>query len=179
MKVFLTGAPGIGKTTVVQRVVKILKESGLNAGGVYCPEIRIGNFRVGFEIIDLLTGRKGMLSHVNQSDGPRVGRYTVNLQDLSNIGVDALNRALNEADYIIIDEVGSMEFQGKDFQRAVLRVVEGSKPVLGILHWRMSHPIIDVIRARADVEIYEVTSGNRETIPNTVAMQILKEMRTS
>ena len=177
MKIFITGAPGIGKTTVVQRVMELLKEKGLNAGGIYCPEIRINNVRLGFEIVDLFTGRKGILSHVNQQQGPRIGRYKVNLKDLSNIGVDALNRALREADYIIIDEVGPMELQGKDFQGAVLYVVEGPKPVLGILHWKMSHAIIDAIKARKDVKIYEITYKNRETIPNIIAMEILEVMQ--
>ncbi|MCD6089343.1 adenylate kinase, partial [Candidatus Bathyarchaeota archaeon] len=30
---FLTGRPGIGKTTVLLRIVKILKEKGLKVGG--------------------------------------------------------------------------------------------------------------------------------------------------
>jgi nucleoside-triphosphatase THEP1 len=31
--------PGVGKTTVVDRVIALLKEKGLKVGGIYCPEI--------------------------------------------------------------------------------------------------------------------------------------------
>ena len=174
MKIFITGMPSVGKTTVVHKVTAILKERGLKPGGIYCPEIRVNNVRVGFEVIDLLTGDRGTLSHINQNGGPRVGKYRVNIQDLSNIGVEALKRAMGEADYIVIDEIGPMELQGKDFQEAVLTVVEGTKPVLGIIHWKMNHPVIDMIKARKDVKIVEVTLRNRETIPSIIAEEILK-----
>ena len=170
--------PGVGKTTVVQKVIAILKEKGLKVGGIYCPEIRVNNIRVGFEIIDLFTGNRGTLSHIDQDDGPRVGKYRVNIQDLSNIGVKSLNKAIRAADYIVIDEIGPMELQGEDFQEAVKNIVEGTKPVLGIIHWKMNHRLIDRIRARRDVKIVEVTLKNRETIPRIIAEEILKTIRS-
>ena len=147
MKIFITGMPSIGKTTVLQKVIAILKEKGLKVGGISCPEIRVNDIRVGFEIIDLLTRNRGTLSHKDQDTGPRVCKYRVNLQDLSNIGVKGLDRAIKEADYIIIDEIGPMELQGKDFQVAVNNILEGTKPVLGIIHWKMNHWLIDKIKA--------------------------------
>jgi len=169
--------PGVGKTTVVQKVIAILKEKGLKVGGIYCPEIRVNNIRVGFEIIDLLTGNRGTLSHIDQDNGPRVGKYRVNIQDLSNIGVKGLNKAIRTADYIVIDEIGPMELQGEDFQEAVNNIIEGTKPVLGIIHWKMNHRLIDRIRARRDVKIVEVTLKNREIIPRIIAEEILKTIR--
>ena len=166
--------PGVGKTTVVQKVIAILKDKGLKAGGISCPEIRVNDIRVGFEITDLLTGNRGILSRVDRDTGPRVGKYRVNLQDLSNIGVKGLDRAIKEADYIVIDEIGPMELQGKDFQVAVDNILEGTKPVLGIIHWKMNHPLIDRIRARGDVKIVEVTLENRDTIPSMIAKEIFE-----
>ena len=175
MKIFITGMPGVGKTTVVHKVIAALNERGLKVGGIYCPEIRVNNVRVGFEVIDLLTGNRGTLSHIDQDNGPRVGKYRVNIQDLSNIGVKGLNSAIREADYIVIDEIGPMELQGLEFQEAVKNIVEGTKSVLGIIHWKMNHPLIDMIRARGDV--IEVTPKNRETIPSMIAEEILETMR--
>ena len=166
--------PGVGKTTVVHKVIAILKEKGLKVGGIYCPEIRVNNVRVGFEIVDLLTNTRGILSHIDQDNGARVGKYRVNIQDLSNIGVKGLNRAIIEADYVVIDEIGPMELQGEDFQEAVKNIVEGTKPVLGIIHWKMNHRLIDRIRAKEDVKIVEVTLKNREIIPRIIAEEILE-----
>ena len=178
LKIFITGMPGVGKTTVVQKVIAILKEKGLKVGGISCPEIRVNNLRVGFEIIDLLTGNRGTLSHIDQDTGPRVGKYRVNLQDLSNIGVDGLNNAIREVDCIVIDEIGPMELQGEDFQEIVKNIVEGTKPVLGIIHWKMNHWLIDRIKARRDVKIVEVTLKNRDTLPHIIAKEIFETIRS-
>jgi nucleoside-triphosphatase len=178
LKIFITGMPGVGKTTVVQKVIALLEEKGLKVGGISCPEIRVNNIRVGFEIIDLLTGNRGTLSHKDQDTGPRVGKYRVNLQDLSNIGVKGLDGAIKEADYVVIDEIGPMELQGKDFQVAVNSILEGTKPVLGIIHWKMSHWLIDRIKAWEDVKMVEVTLKNRDTIPRIIAEEILKTIRS-
>lgn len=174
MKIFITGMPGVGKTTVAHKIIAILKEKGLKVGGIYCPEIRVNNVRVGFEIIDLLTGNRGILSHIDQKYGPRVGKYRVNIQDLSNIGVEGINKAVREADCIVIDEIGPMELQGEDFQEAVKNIVEGTKPLLGIIHWKMNHWLIDMIRARRDIKIVEVTLKNRETISRLIADEIFE-----
>lgn len=176
MNIFVTGRPGIGKTTVVQRTMQALTELGYEAGGVYCPEIRADVMRVGFEVIDLKTGRKGILAHVNQPDGPRVGRYIVNLHDLSEVGAGAIIRAMEETDYIVIDEVGPMELRSRSFREAVTHAVEGPKPVLGILHHRLQDPLINSIKSRKDTTVYEVTPQNRESLHNIIAEMIAKEI---
>ena len=176
MKLFITGMPGVGKSTIVQNVVSLIRERGYRVGGVSCPEIREGENRVGFDIIDLLSGRRGVLSHVRLSSGPYVGKYHVNLSDLSEVGVTALNNAVSESDIVVIDEVGPMELQGKDFQEAVIRAMESQKPVLGIVHWRIKYPLIERIKGRSDVKIYEVTPQNRDETQAKILEQALKAL---
>ena len=92
-RVAITGQPGVGKTTVCRAVVNRL---GRSAGGMVCSDITEGgggegdsrSRRVGFELLDLQTGVKGVLAHI-RGDGPRVGKYHVNLHDLDRIGVSA------------------------------------------------------------------------------------------
>jgi len=176
VRVFITGPPGIGKTTVLKKVMAKLAEEGLRAGGIYCPEIRRGAQRLGFEVIDLFTGTRGILSHVLQRRGPRIGKYRVNLEDLSRIGVHAINCAVDVADYIVIDEVGPMELQGRDFQLALVKALESAKPVLGVLHWRMQHPLIERIKTIHDVRIYEVTRENRDALPEVLITELQRTL---
>lgn len=56
--ILLTGDPGVGKTTLIQKVVQDL--SG-NAGGFYTKEIRENSRRIGFEIVTF-SGRRGILA---------------------------------------------------------------------------------------------------------------------
>jgi len=48
---FLTGRPGIGKTTVLLRIVEKLKKEGLKVDGLISREVREDGARVGFKII--------------------------------------------------------------------------------------------------------------------------------
>jgi nucleoside-triphosphatase len=66
----LTGAPGVGKITVLIEIVDALKAKGVSVGGMISREVREGNVRVGFEILDLTSGKRGWLAHVNQKSGP-------------------------------------------------------------------------------------------------------------
>lgn len=177
MNIFISGPPGIGKTTVIKKVMTLLKEKGFKAGGMLCPEIRKNGKRLGFEIIDVLTRERGVLSHINQSFGPRIGKYTVNLQDLSRIGVNAIKTAIDQADYIVIDELGPMELQGIDFQQTVTRALNSSKPVLGIVHWKLRHSIIHIIKNRKDVIIKEITLQNRDSIHLFILTTLLKTLK--
>ena len=124
------------------------------------------------KLIDVLTGNRGILAHVLQRSGPRIGKYRINIENLSRIGVLAIKNAVEEADYIVIDEVGPMELQGRDFQLAIMKALENSKPVLGILHWKMRHPIIKSIKAMKGVKIYEVTRENRDKIHEVLIKEI-------
>ncbi|HLC01232.1 MAG TPA: nucleoside-triphosphatase, partial [Candidatus Bathyarchaeia archaeon] len=91
---FITGSPGVGKTTVLTKIINILKEKGYNVGGMISNEVREGGTRVGFEILDLSNQKRGWLAHVNQKIGPMVGKYRVNLENLNNIGAQAITDAI-------------------------------------------------------------------------------------
>jgi len=177
MKIFVTGKPGVGKTSVVQKTIKSLRLLGYIAGGVYCPEIIVNSRRVGFEIINLKTGRRGVLAHINQKKGPRVGRYIVNIEDLDQVGVSAIKNGLESADYIVIDEVGPMELMSRKFENAILSALESPKPVLGVIHYRSQHPIINNIKTFKKTKIYEVTFENRIRLHKKLADDLKRKIK--
>lgn len=173
MKLFITGKPGVGKLTVVQRALLLLTGSGYKAGGIVCPEIRVARHRVGFEIVDLATGRRGTLSHVHGTVGPRVGRYRVNVSELTEVTVGAFKRALKASDVVVVDEIGPMELTSDEFIDAVHRVLQEPIPLLAILHWHMRHPLIRMARASPDHVTFEVTLENRDALPRRIALILI------
>ena len=175
---FLTGRPGIGKTTVLLRIVKILKEKGLKVGGMISREIRRGNSRVGFKLIDLESGREGWLAHVKQPNGPRVGKYRVCMKDLESIGVKAILKAVKEADIIVIDEVGPMEMFSECFKKAVAKALNSEKIVLGTVHYRIKDSFATKIKAKGDIEVIEVTLKNREILPENIVRKVSEDLRS-
>jgi len=174
--VFLTGAPGVGKTTVLSKAVEALQRRGLKPGGMISREVREGGVRVGFELRDLYTGRTGWLSHVRNPTGPQLGRYRVNLKDLEGIGVRAIEEAVAQAEVglVVIDEVGPMELFSAAFREAVRKALRSPKPLVGVLHQRAGDRLIDEIRSNPRVTVLEVTYGNRDTLPESVARLVLE-----
>ncbi len=176
MNIFVTGRAGLGKTTVIRRAVEELDGMGYRHGGICTPEIRVNGARVGFRIIDLATGKSGILAHVNNPSGPKIGHYRVNLYDVQAIGVNAIREAIKNADYIVIDEVGPMELLSKEFRDAVLSAVECPKPVLGALHWKRRDWLLKEVKDKYDVRIHRITPQNRESLHRTLVEEIVKSI---
>jgi nucleoside-triphosphatase len=173
----ITGAPGIGKTTVIMRVAEVLKAQGKLVGGMTSKEQRDGEVRKGFLIQDLSNGDQGWLASVNQPDGPRVGKYRVNLHDLENIGAKAIKEATKSADVIIIDEIGPMELRSLPFKKASQEALNSSKPVIATIHFKAADEFVTDIKNRSDAELIEVTFHNREGLHNLITEKITKTLK--
>ena len=102
--IFITGKPGCGKTTLIKEISKELKPKIF---GFYTEEIREKEKRVGFKI-KTLDKKEGILAHIKFKSKYQVGKYKVNLKDLEEIGVSALEKAIKEKKIVLIDEIGKM-----------------------------------------------------------------------
>lgn len=165
--VFVTGRPGVGKTTLIRSVLDSL---GPCAGGFYTSEIREGGRRVGFAIRDL-RGVEGVLAHVDLESPHRVGRYGVNREDLERVGVRALLDAVGSSELVVMDEIGRMELCSDAFQRAVNVALDSPTPVLGTLQDR-HNAFLDAVRAREDVEIVRITETDRDPMAAVVLEKV-------
>ena len=168
-KILLTGKPGCGKTTLVNKVLDAFPG---DAGGFTTRELRVSGVRVGFEVLTL-DGRKGILAHRDIVSNKRVGKYGVDLRFLEQVAVPEIKETAERGHLVVIDEIGPMELYSRSFQDAVLKVLNQETPILATIVAR-SHPFSDAIKQRKDVDLIEVRPDNRETLVN----QIL-EMMTS
>jgi nucleoside-triphosphatase len=173
----LTGNPGVGKTTVLMKTVDALKAEGYTVGGMVSREVREGGTRVGFEIYDLNSGRRGWLAHVNQKSGPQVGKYHVNIQDLNSVGAEAILAAVENCNVIAIDEIGPMELFSEKFKEATRKALESCKLVVAVVHWKAHDSLLIEARKREDAELIRITYENREKLHEATAEKALKILK--
>jgi nucleoside-triphosphatase len=162
-RILLTGYPGSGKTTVIERLLR--KYPG-TAGGFITQEIREEGRRKGFELVTL-DGRRGTLAHVNLQSGKTVGKYGVDIKTVDSIGVDAVKKSLSTGELVVIDEIGSMEILSDLFCKTVQRVLASEVDLLGTLS-RRSHPFLNEIRDFPDLLLIQVDHTNRDGLPDYV-----------
>ncbi len=159
-KLFLTGDPGCGKTTVLRRVVERLSGT-VPMKGFLTEDLREGGRRVGFQGLTL-DGATFVLAHVDE-DGPlRVGPYGVRVDGLESVGIPSLRPAPGTR-LIVLDEVGKMESFSATFREAVETLLAGDIPVLATV---ASHGVGFVKKIRHDprVQLVRMTRASRDAM---------------
>jgi nucleoside-triphosphatase len=171
MKLLLTGPPGIGKTTVIQ---KVLSGMQVSAGGFYTQEMREHGRRTGFSL-RTLDGKEGVLAHIDYQTGYHVGRYGVDITLFEAIAIPALERALEQKELIVIDEIGNMELFSQRFQEMVLRILDqAERDLLGVIH-QGSVTFEAAIKNKKDVEIITVNKANRDALSALIITRLMRE----
>ena len=171
MALLVTGAPGVGKTTLIRAVLAALRK---RAGGFVTEELREEGKRVGFRVCSL-DGSTAVLAHVRAARGPRVGRYQVDVAAFEAVGVSALEAATREADLIVVDEIGKMELHSRRFMDALETALRSWKPILGTV-LQAPHPWIDTLKRRPDVELYRLTERNRADLQDALLARLSTEV---
>src|SRR5271166_2861730 len=160
----LTGPPGCGKTTVLERVVEHL--GNFRLAGFLTLELREHGQRVGFEAVGL-GGHRAILAHVRFRSLVSVGRYGVEPDRLVPLIEEELNRPPGTVDAFLIDEIGKMECHCPQFIEAVRRLLDGPLPLVASIALRGGGLIAEV-KNRTDLQVVEVTQGNRDTLPGQI-----------
>ena len=162
MYVVLTGDRNVGKTTVVERVVRRLDDRNLDPIGFYT-----GGGPDTLELVNVQTGDRTVFASQSRAfeGGPTVGRYDVNPGAIET----GVSLARGRGDVLVLDEIGTLERRG-----------EGFAPILSDLHddvhrnavlsvrRGVDQYVCDALPADARVRRLEVTVANRDTLPDEI-----------
>jgi nucleoside-triphosphatase len=163
--ILLTGRPGVGKTTVIMRLAELV--AGRTVAGFYTEEIRHAKGREGFRAVTF-AGQTAILAHISSKSRSRVGRYGVEVADFEALVLPELAR---RCDLVIIDEIGKMECFSSRFVSAARELLDGAVPVVATVAVKGGGFVAEV-KARPDVETREVTTSNRDELPQRLAERL-------
>ena len=167
MRLFLTGNPGVGKTTLICAIAERLK--GITCVGFYTKETRQGGQRTGFRIVTL-DGREGSLATLG-THKPMVGKYSVHVEEFEKLVLPLLNPVTQRADLYVIDEIGKMELLSRAFRTRIIELLAQPTNLLATITKR-GDGFIDQIKRRSEVELIEVTRENRDDLPGELTQKI-------
>ncbi|MCH1540192.1 MAG: hypothetical protein L7S56_01975 [Candidatus Poseidonia sp.] len=177
-KIGITGLPRSGKSAVMEKVLEMLvdertREINIRGGVVEKPivgglrtEPLVENGeRLGYKIIDLVTGDEGIIAHKGIDSRLRVLGYGIDMEELNRVAVPAIDYAQHHCEVLVIDEIGKFSVESEIFVSAVRSALEVDMPTLLTLHKKSRHPLLQDIRRRDDGRILEVTPVNRALLP--------------
>ena len=169
--ILVTGLPGVGKTTLIRKVLAGLPPA-FPVAGFFTGELREGGHRVGFEI-ETLDGRKGVLSHVRFQSPCRVGRYGVDIGGFERLVLPILRAG--EPDLYVIDEIGKMECFSGPFVQAMTALLDAGTPVFGSVALK-GGGFIERVKGRSDVTLVEVTVRTRDSLVGQIVPELRKQL---
>jgi nucleoside-triphosphatase len=157
--ILITGRPGVGKTTFIQKISEQFKD--FQPIGFYTKEIREHGIRTGFELVSF-SGNKGLLSHIHIKSPYKVGRYNVNLKVLE-VFLDSLKVGDDSANLIIIDEIGKMESFSPSFRKLIREILDSKKLFIATISLKGSGLIAEIKR-RDDIDLFMLREENRNVL---------------
>ena len=163
MVIVVTGAVGVGKTTVCEKVIRIARSQGHSCGGVIARKARNEDII----IEDVQTGETRVLaSPGDKHEGPRTAKYSFSPEGIE-FGIRAIDRGI-ASDILVVDELGHLELRGEGFTRAIEQIIAG-KTKICIVVIRKGLLSSFLPRLGAAASVFETTVENRSQLPGEIA----------
>jgi len=119
----LVGDRHSGKTSTCRRLVEVANARGFSVGGILAPAVHASGQCVGYDVVDLATGKGTRLATTGGGGTEQAGRFHFLPAGLT-LGRAALDRAIDSPhQLIIVDEVGPLELDGGGWSEKLDRLV--------------------------------------------------------
>uniref|UniRef100_A0A7J3ZKD4 Nucleoside triphosphatase n=1 Tax=Fervidicoccus fontis TaxID=683846 RepID=A0A7J3ZKD4_9CREN len=167
-KIFITGPPSSGKTTIVMKAVELAKKAGINVKGFFTPELRRHGVRTGFDI-QVIDGERIPLARKGVSGWPiKFGSYMIN-PNASRVFKNILVETLGRCDLLVLDEIGPMELLVEGAREFFIKALEDEgQHVLGVVHRKLRDYDEILYKEISKHKVYSTTVDGPERISSSV-----------
>jgi nucleoside-triphosphatase len=173
IQIFITGKPGIGKTTLIKDIINTLNKEKVPHQGFITQEIREKGKRVGFSY-KTTENKTGTLAHIRFTATPfRVGKYGVFIQSFE----DDVLFLLNNSEYlIIIDEIGKMELFSREFERKVMSLFFSDQSIIATIGLSCIHLFKKIKLQKPQIKLMELTRENFSDLKHQILFRIKENL---
>lgn len=162
MVIIVTGAIGIGKTTVCRNLIDLVRNQGYTCSGILTYKAA----DKGIIIEDIQSGKTQTLASTdNVYHGPRTAKYFFNPKGI-DFGIQAIDKGTSAA-ILLVDEIGHLELEGAGFVKA-LELIKAGKFKASILVIRKELLPALLSRLPAIPLVFETTINNRDELPTKI-----------
>lgn len=172
MHVFISGRDDLDKSTIIRKALEIIKPKKIAGFCTVDVPSTIANART--EVYITAVGEEP-----TRDDIHLVGVlwdddiYTGFPEAFEYGGCALLNSMPEDADVIVMDEIGLFELSAPRYCAAVLKRLDGEGSIIGVLK-RKDMPFLDAIRQHSNVTVIEVAEQNYDQAPDLAAKALQK-----
>ena len=168
MHIFLSGEKHIGKSTVVSQILWNFKCLGL----LSVSDVKDGERKV---YLKALNGNFQGSVYCGTCVFGHITKCVTSAFDV--FGTQVLREATENADLVIIDEIGNMEKDAKIYSDFIEQMLSKPFPiVLGVLQNMAHSELSEKIRKRNNIVHFVIDENNRDYIADEIVRRIQKEM---
>ena len=159
MVIIVTGATGIGKTTVCKKVLELAQNAGYGCGGIITDKMPGATLAVR----DIRSGEKAILAVPGGSSiGPFTSRFTFDTKGI-DFGIRAIEEGISK-DILFVDEIGILEARGGGFISALdMANKRTTKTSILVIRKTLLENLLPYLDE--DPVVFEITAENRDRIP--------------
>jgi nucleoside-triphosphatase len=169
--VFISGLPCVGKTTLIKETCLPYLDK---VGGFYTEQIIENGKREGF-VIKTFSNEQRLFAKKGLKSPYKVNKYGVDIEALEEIGIKAIQEAIDNNKIIIIDEIGTMELFSEKFRQILFVALNSKNKVLATIRHK-SQPFTDEIKKYQDTTVIILTRDNFLQVKGIIRRWIEKEI---
>ena len=165
--VFITGIPGVGKTTLLKKLAHDL--SMLVIKGFYKEKIVEEDSTRGYRVISF-DFHDQILAHLFIEGPNKMDGFGVNIEGFEKFILPQLKN-IEMVDLFIFDEIGKMECMSNSFCSGFNKILDAAVPVIATYSHHSTFQFKE-LKERKDTTFLQMTSKNRDDIWKRVLLAI-------
>jgi nucleoside-triphosphatase len=172
--ILLTGKPGVGKSTLLKKVVNKIEKLNKNkftVQGFYTESIIKNNKRIGFKTITIDESKSDILTTREK------GNYILVKKTMDDLIIPAMKEGIENpnTNLLIIDEIGPIQLQDKQFKVMIQRALNTHRiSILGIIaQSNEDDDFIEEVLCNYRTSIVEVNIENRDKLIDEIVNEFV------